>query len=117
MSQSALQKNVRKYGFPRLDVLGIPLLPARAQRLRTTRLCQCRGPPPDIVTVSVQGTRRRRDCQCRGPADVVTWREPFRARPSRGSSRSAWGKDPEGRTPACPVCPDSFPGSPPCPFL
>lgn len=45
MSQSALQKNVRKYGFPRLDVRGVPLLPARAQRLRTTRLCQCRGPP------------------------------------------------------------------------
>lgn len=55
-------------------------------------------------------------CQCRGPPDVVTWREPFRARPSRGSSGSAWGRDAEGRTPACPARADSFRGSPPCPF-
>lgn len=54
MSQSALQ-NVRKYGFPRLDVRGVRLLPAHAQRLRIPRLCQCRG-PPDVVAVSVQGT-------------------------------------------------------------
>lgn len=51
-------------------------------------------------------------CQCRGPPDVVTWREPFRARPSRGSSGSAWGKDAEGRTRACPARADSFRGSP-----
>lgn len=89
----------------------------RAPSVSEPPIVSVQGTPPDIVTVSVQGTRRRRDCQCRGPADVVTWREPFRARPSRGSSRSAWGKDPEGRTPACPVCPDSFPGSSPCPFL
>lgn len=59
MSQSALQ-SVRKYGFPRLDVRGVPLLPARAQRLPIPRLCQCRG-PRDVVAVSVQGTPRRRD--------------------------------------------------------
>lgn len=69
-----------------------PAEPARAQGLRITRLGQSGGPP-----------------------DVVAWRIPFRARPSRGSSRSAWGKDPEGRAPACPARATSFPASPPRP--
>lgn len=99
-----MSPNGRKCGFPRLDLRGVPLLPARAQRLRITRLCRCRA-PPDVVTVSVQGTPRRRDLA-----------RALRARPSRGSSRSAWGKGPEGRTPAYPARADSFPGSPPCPF-